>query len=520
MDCPAVRDLCSDGKLLEWESELEDQTLEQWRGTSREVMHKLKKRRENRMVDQETANPRVPSPSPVSSSAAPTSSSTPSSGASTPSSTSSTSKPVPDTSATSSGVSSLSPGAISRMRSDFERNFRDGESWILKSGTDFDAILHRYTMTLKVETALHSFIWDQRNNRLLELFPKTDREEVESCFFAKPKKPELPRWKKQILLEYSLDDASLRNRLRKGWTWKEEEEGPEKEGEEGIGSFTLEPQETQCKNDQRSQTEEEDFRMAVHCAILEIWRVYQARSAEIHEKQSEAWFALRIWNGLVDGLLGDMKGIKLVRGEKCSTSSSYRKNDGRDLDTRKAMGRKIDGIFASRLSKVEYGAIEVGKDDEGYSGSKALVDARKLAKLSKDMLDHLLKSCTRPGQVTMDIEVLGLLQSGLHIEFLSLVKTRGRYCIFRRESSFTIPKSLKNKGINTILLLIKELLVLGERLRQVESAYEAAKHVRDEVFFHQLFDVSESSEPDDEFVSTPKTLNTPKSSPKTRAINK
>jgi len=73
---------------------------------------------------------------------------------------------------------------------------------------------------------------------------------------------------------------------------------------------------------------------------------------------------------LIDVLLKNVPDIKTFREEKCSIASARRRNTGRDLESKKSMGHKIDSIFASKKTTLEFAAIEAGKKDEGRAGTK------------------------------------------------------------------------------------------------------------------------------------------------------
>ncbi|KAF8924651.1 hypothetical protein BGZ58_001582 [Dissophora ornata] len=230
----------------------------------------------------------------------------------------------------------LTPGAIKRMQDEFSRNFSayKGEPWILSTGTNVDEAMHFHTLTLNVESSLHSFVLDTGNRASLRALRDSDDQELVKTICRKERRT-LPLWMKREIALYALEPAALEELLSHGWAH------------------------------------------FVDCA------------EDLGHEQSEAFYALRVWNALVDGLLKNIPDIKILRGEKCSQSSSVRKNEDRDLETKKALGRRIDGIFVSRRSNLEFGAIEAGKKNEGTTGTKVLTDARKLAKLLKDMMNHI-----------------------------------------------------------------------------------------------------------------------------------
>ncbi|KAF9196493.1 hypothetical protein BGZ49_002811 [Haplosporangium sp. Z 27] len=194
-----------------------------------------------------------------------------------------------------------------------------------------------------------------------------------------------------------------------------------------------------------------------------------------------------------------------------SQSSSLRKNSNRGLEIRKVVGRRIDEIFTSRSSNMEIEAIEAGRGCDGTAGTKVLTDARKLAKLLKDMMDNIFQSVPGADSSDSKIEMLGMLQSGLRVDFLSLDQVFSR---FEWETSYTISSTLQNQGLHTILLLVKELLVFEVRLGRVLDTVQAAMHPSKQDFLDTLFDVEHHTCPTQPRVANPKTLTTPTNSPK------
>ncbi|KAG0255923.1 hypothetical protein BG011_004849 [Mortierella polycephala] len=96
--------------------------------------------------------------------------------------------------------------------------------------------------------------------------------------------------------------------------------------------------------------------------------LYDDLYMELHRPHNERFFELHIWKHLIDDLfLGDPDVI-LCRGEPQSRASSDRKNGSaqRTLDERRKVGRKVDGLFISRVNDdEEIGGIEVAKTDIG-----------------------------------------------------------------------------------------------------------------------------------------------------------
>ncbi|KAI8595680.1 hypothetical protein EDD21DRAFT_280200, partial [Dissophora ornata] len=240
--------------------------------------------------------------------------------------------------------------------------------WILSSGTVVDDVLWEYALSLQTETAIHSFVIDCGNSRVKNLFKENDWNEIisSSCKF----RPTIPDWVLRQLFAYSQQNTTkkMHDFLRTGWATLLP---PPDDNEESMDIF-----------------DKERLTATLYRAVLNIFAEYTSISQDIRgNENSEGWFAVHVSGALIDGLLSDLPSVQLLRGEKMSVSSSIRKNQTRDITSAKAFGRKVDGIFASRHSSKEYGAIEVGKKDEGAAGSKVLTDGLKIAKIMKDMFD-------------------------------------------------------------------------------------------------------------------------------------
>lgn len=146
-----------------------------------------------------------------------------------------------------------------------------------------------------------------------------------------------------------------------------------------------------------------------------------------------------------------------------------------------------------------------------------MTDTRKLAKLLKDMMDRLIASTPYLGSWRRELELLGMLQFGMHVDIVSLDQVGGRYCRLNWEQHFTVPSTLEDDGIHDILLLVKELLVFEMRIANVLDVLKACSHPKELDFLNRLFDreatVSVSPPP----TPNPRTMTTPPPSPKRRS---
>ncbi|KAG0366094.1 hypothetical protein BGZ54_005826 [Gamsiella multidivaricata] len=118
--------------------------------------------------------------------------------------------------------------------------------------------------------------------------------------------------------------------------------------------------------------------------------------------------------------------------------------------------------------------METGKRDESTVGIKLLLDERKLSKVFKDILDHILWQDQDPAVLSAENKIIGLVQSCLRADFVSLDQVAGRFSRFIWEKSFGVPVVLENNGMHTILLLIKELRVLEKSVKFAMSTTKAS----------------------------------------------
>lgn len=215
-------------------------------------------------------------------------------------------------------------------------------------------MMYNHTISLGAESSLHSFIIGTDNSATLKALGGVE-DQVLMKTFDRKERPLLPMWIKKEIAVYALEPAALEEALSHGWACAQVDHS----------------QDPSPPHPDRLRT----FRYRLYCTILSVWILYQDHEEDLLQEQSEAFYALKVWSALVDGLLKTNPDIKLLRGEKCSQSSALRKNKGRDLESRKAIGRRIDGIFMSRSMSMEFGAIETGVRCEGKSGT---LDAHKL----------------------------------------------------------------------------------------------------------------------------------------------
>ncbi|GJJ67783.1 hypothetical protein EMPS_00129 [Entomortierella parvispora] len=401
------------------------------------------------------------------------------------------------------------------------------EPWTLSSGLVVDDVLWEYALTLQMEAPVHSFLIDCSNPNVRALFTDADWKEITGV--DRKSRPSLPDWILSQLIAYSQKNtiSEMHNFLRSGWAHllqpsddsSEEEAGKDQEKDEDAASDDDSGEEdykdqvsssgASAHSDDKTSEDilyKENLTMTLYRAVLNIYAELSSNSQEIRGHQNpEGWFATHVSDPLIDGLLGDLSNVQLLRGEKMSLSSSARKNLGRDVTSSKAFGRKLDGIFLSRNSSREYGAIEVGRKDEGAIGTKVLTDSLKTAKVLKDMFDHIFLTSKSQTFVKKRLEIVGILQSALRLQFVSVDFVAGRFLRMNEEKTLEVPRSLGD--VRSLMLLIKEILVLGLRLERAEEIAKVAVTLDDKCFLNDLYDLPSTPPPNP--TPNPATLQTP-----------
>nr|CAG8479123.1 2032_t:CDS:10 [Entrophospora candida] len=94
-----------------------------------------------------------------------------------------------------------------------------------------------------------------------------------------------------------------------------------------------------------------------------------------------------------------------------SMASSDRKNQENYGTNRKKIGRKGDGVFRLKGSRLEFGAIETGREWEGEHGKKYVKDSLKLCKMLHDMLVQLSKECNNDEKILRELQITGILNN-------------------------------------------------------------------------------------------------------------
>ncbi|KAG0007065.1 hypothetical protein BGZ80_005043, partial [Entomortierella chlamydospora] len=121
------------------------------------------------------------------------------------------------TSESSSTSCPLSQGSVDLMNAEYTLNYNEyqGSSWQLLNGSNVDSVIHRYVLTLSVETLLHSFILDNRDLKEIALcFNTEDKLMFEADIKSHDSKhvsPMLPEDMQMEILKYPLSSNGLRS---------------------------------------------------------------------------------------------------------------------------------------------------------------------------------------------------------------------------------------------------------------------------------------------------------------------
>ncbi|KAF9425722.1 hypothetical protein BGZ76_003106 [Entomortierella beljakovae] len=396
-----------------------------------------------------------------------------------------------------SSSSTLSLKEIDLMKSVFSSNFAEynGEPWLLPSGTNIDEAIFQYTNTLGYESTLHSFVLDGIEP-VMQSLGENDRESFRNAvdqIDSLEAVPILPEWKQKTILQYSKSLQELQQPLSHGWSHFFQD----------VPLAGVEP------------IEANGFGKMLYTTILNLSSIYEQYNNKLPENQLEDWYFSKVWTILIDLLVNTSEWLEIGPCEACSVASSLRRNSGRDLGTRQAIGNKIDGLITCKKSATEIAAIEAGKKNQGPTGTKVLKDGRKLSKLLKDMIDEICRMSFKAKETKRDLQVYGLLVSGLTAEFVSMKHVGGRYYRLTRERTLSLPLIWDDRSVFSVLLVVKEMLVLRSRIESTAKlAYDCVHPDKEDV----MQEMSGSVRSCKQTVAYPQTFSWPRSVSKRRKL--
>ncbi|KAG0212483.1 hypothetical protein BGX28_006250 [Mortierella sp. GBA30] len=476
----------------DWMDILKEGDTTQWKEAAKQAP-KLSKQKVKDYLLKIDPGPSLSLNMPRSRPSSPIPESAPASSPSAPKSPKSSSASPTSSSSTSSSSSALTPGAIERMRSEFSSHFKEhnGATWVLSSGTNVDQVIYAHVMKMVTESTLHSFILDH-TEPIVQYLDEADRpffqvaiDDHDSGITVAT----LPKMMQDELLRYSLTPEALQDLLRHGWKGPGDDKIVASDGDHDL----------------------ERFRKVVYRAILCLSSLYEDHKNQLPDSKSESWYITEVWAIFMKLLVGGNDLLKYEPGEVCSSASSLRKNNKRQLDTRHSVGRKIDGLVICSQTVYEIGAVEMGKVDEGSTGTKVLKDGIKLAKVLKDMFDIICDQCYTTSAIKDKLEVYGILVSGLRVEFVSLRYMRGRFYRLTREHTISIPMTWTERSIRKTLVVVTKFLQLRKRMETMAKLIEDRCNPDTEELKNMVSGVRPSTPP-----RHPQTLSTPIHSPKRR----
>ncbi|KAF9430019.1 hypothetical protein BGZ94_008616, partial [Podila epigama] len=352
-----------------------------------------------------------------------------------------------NTSTTSSSSSSrLSIRAVENMKAEFERNYSDfkGESWILSSGSNVDEVVRRHVETLGKESPLHSFVVDVPET-IIDLFddPK-DKEELKLVLIERAGEKPSPICQEELqyLRWYEGPPEKVERKLEKGWSKPRAPAG--------------------------EQPLEKNKRQTIHMALHLLFAVYQRHHFELPSAASESFYLQILW-GFIPMIFMSDKTLNYHPAEVHSQASLLRKNKNRKIESmaKQAVGRKVDGLVLSSSTMLELCVIEAANKDVGPSGSKALHDTKKLAKVLKDTFDAVCARCKE--DIDQKLVVFGARIAGPSITFLSLRKRQGRFYQLVDEGTVTLPSRWDGSTTMTILAVIASVMALHKRVAEMAT---------------------------------------------------
>ncbi|KAF9425768.1 hypothetical protein BGZ76_003080 [Entomortierella beljakovae] len=214
-------------------------------------------------------------------------------------------------------------------------------------------------MLMKKQSSLHSFIVDSQDcEGILDLFDGHDVEAIKGCLqdMEYGNYPTIPEWQMNIINYYNSVSA-IKHALFKGL--------------DNTIAIKVEP-----------PVIFQDFN-------------YENEKLELQDNISERTY-LKVLSFFIRVLHKNGNILAFEEGEISSNASAFRRNADRSKEDRQSSGHKIDGIlYCLTASNAEIGAIEGGKKNEYWYGSKVLSDGLKMSKVLKDMFDTLISHVHR-----------------------------------------------------------------------------------------------------------------------------
>ncbi|CAG8616568.1 7163_t:CDS:2 [Gigaspora rosea] len=297
--------------------------------------------------------------------------------------------------------------------------------WTLRSGRRVEEVIYEFARELEFESYLHSFIVNESDAHTKSLFSKEEWKEINTS--EVDDRLELEYSLKELLKKYTVDDV------------------------EKLREILFEPFIPNGYKYDRKFHFDLDFVNRVYRGMLPLWEVNENPFDSL---KLEGWYEMNIWSHLIDPAFYNVN-IDLIRGEGMSLASSDRKNVERTTSDRKKVGRKGDGVFRLHKDRLEFGAIEAGRDWEGQCGSKIITDSLKICKMLKDMLNQLAIECNMKENHVRKLRVVGMLQSGNRMQVITADLSKGYVTRIRRRKVCEVSAHLTKS--KPLALVLKEI---------------------------------------------------------------
>ncbi|RIB00643.1 hypothetical protein C2G38_1139351 [Gigaspora rosea] len=298
--------------------------------------------------------------------------------------------------------------------------------WTLKTGRKVETVIYEFAKSLHRESYLHSFIINDADVETKSLFSPEEWKEIKNLEVID--RPKLDPCHKELLRKYTVNDIKkLRSLLFELFI-------PDgKEYNRNI-HFCL------------------DYINNAYRGILRLWEMDENPFDSL---KLEGWFEMNVWGRLIDPAFDNLN-IDLIRGEGMSFASSERKNIQRKINDHKKFGRKGDGVFRLHKGRLEFGAIEAGRNWEEINGTKYMSDSLKISKMLKDMLDKLIRECKMKENLVKKLKVIGILHGANRLQVLTIDHPEGYITRINRNNVQEVAGRLTNS--KPLALVLKEVL--------------------------------------------------------------
>ncbi|CAJ0886020.1 11691_t:CDS:10, partial [Entrophospora sp. SA101] len=342
--------------------------------------------------------------------------------------------------------------------------------WQLPSNKYAEDIIFEYAKNLSYESPTHSFIIDTENKNIKELF-----EDEDWCYITSHNLSSNPQ----------IDD-DLMNHIFK---YRKVETHQMREViNSGLNIVSY---------DARKHYNHH----YVHQVFSNLLPRYELRQKDFTSSHIEGWYLTNIWSVIIDLCLVDIEELEFIRGEGCSRASSERENRGRDnTNIRMQFGRRCDGIGRVLGSIDEFALSEEGKNWEGETASKYLLDrGLKAPKIMKDMIQQKINKVGIDFVKKNHIEIIGFHHAAQHLKIHVMDVPAGYVCRLRSSCRTKIPSTLLE--VDELITMVNEVLIAKDKeiLNKINFVSDDGfkKHLRERTNFqeedYEFFDSQKSS---------------------------